>query len=171
MPTKTRSIALLATLCLVSACGGRTASGPGPVASEQAANTAAPAAVAAQSEPATTVKGKTPVQLYSVMARQVRACWFNPAKPLLRKYVFRGEAGAGGRSGVATNIEIHEQTPDQKRGLKAFSILFEPLRDGTRVVATNLKLPEAQGQQFISSVSYWAQGGSGCSPGVAPTPR
>lgn len=171
MSTFMRSIAVIMTLYLVTGCGGRSASGPGPVASEQAATPGDPVAVVAQAGPSTTVKGTTPVQLYSVLARQVRSCWLNPAKPLLRKHVFRGEAGAGGASGSETSIVIHEQTPDLKRGLMAFSIKLAPMRGGTRVMAQNHKIPEPLGQKFVQDVSFWAQGGSGCGSPVPPAPR
>lgn len=117
--------------------------------------------------PVTTVKGSTPTQLYSHMARQVRTCWLNPRDPVLTKHVFRGEAGAGGPSGAETKIVIHEQTPDLKRGLKAFSINFAPVRGGTRVEAQNHKLPYALGQKLVADVGYWAQGGPNCD-GPAP---
>lgn len=112
--------------------------------------------------PVTIVKGTTPVQLYSHVARQVRACWFNPTNPVLTKHVIRGEAGAGGASGVSTSIVIHEQTKDRKRGLKAFSIDFTPIRNDTRVITQNHKLPYALGQKLMSDVGYWSQGGPNC---------
>jgi len=112
--------------------------------------------------PVTIVKGSTPVQLYSHIARQVRACWLNPRDPMLTKHIFRAEAGAGGRSGRATKIEIHEQTKDLKRGLKAFTIDFAPRRDGTQIIAQNFKLPYTLGQKLVSDVGYWAQGGPNC---------
>lgn len=112
--------------------------------------------------PVTIVKGSTPVQLYSHIARQVRACWLNPRDPVLTKHVFRAEAGAGGRSGRATKIEIHERSKDLKRGLKAFTIDFTPRRDGTQIIAQNFKLPYTLGQKLVSDVGYWAQGGANC---------
>lgn len=117
--------------------------------------------------PETIVKGQSPLQLYSHIARQVRACWLNPSDPVLSKHIFRGEAGAGGPSGRVTQIIIHEQARDGKRGLKAFSIDFSPLRDGTRIVSNNHKLPYALGQKLMSDVGYWAQGGPNCD-GPAP---
>ncbi len=121
--------------------------------------------------PTTIVKGSSPVQLYNHIARQVRACWLNPADPVLTKHVFRAEAPAGGSpGGRAAKIEIHEQTKDLKRGLKAFSIDFQPRRDGTQIVARNLRLPYALGQKMMSDVGFWAQGGANCDgPVEAPS--
>lgn len=112
--------------------------------------------------PTSIVKGQAPVQLYSHVARQVRACWFNPRDPVLTKHVFRGEAGAGGPSGAETGITIYEQTPQQKLGLKAFAIDFKPVRGGTQVEAKNLRLPYALGQKLVADVGYWTQGGPNC---------
>lgn len=148
MPQLVGSISVLSLLAvLLSACGTSGGSaGNAPVSAG----------------PVTTVKGSSPAQLYSHMARQIRACWLNPREPVLTKHVFRGEAGAGGPSGAETKIVIHEQTPDLKRGLKTFSISFTPMRDGTRVEAQNHKLPYALGQKLIADVGYWAQGGPNC---------
>ena len=124
--------------------------------------------------PAIVVTGTTPVQLYSHIARQVRACWFDPASPVLTKHVFRAEAPAGGPAGGSPKIEIHEQTQDRKRGLKAFTIDFQPRRDGTGIAAQNLRLPYTLGQKMVSDVGYWAQGGPTCDGPVqasGSTPR
>ena len=112
--------------------------------------------------PSTIVKGSTPAQLYSHIAKQVRACWLNPRDPVLTKHVFLAEAGAGGPSGSVTNIEIHEQTKDLKSGLKAFSINFQPRRDGTQIIAQNHRLSYTLAQKLTSDVGYWAQGGANC---------
>lgn len=142
----------LGAVCALAACGstggGGSAGGGQPTVSQG---------------PVTIVKGSTPVQLYVHIAKQVRACWLNPRNPVLTKHVFRAEAGAGGPSGGATNIVIHEQTKDLKRGLKAFTIDFQPRRDGTQIIAQNHKLSYALGQKLASDVGYWAQGGPNCS--------
>jgi hypothetical protein len=142
----------LAVVCALAACGA-TGSGGGGGGGQ------APVSQG----PVTIVKGSTPVQLYSHIARQVRACWLNPRDPVLTKHVFRAEAGAGGPSGRETSIEIHEQTRDLKRGLKAFTINFTAVRDGTQIVAQNHKLTYTLGQKLMADVGYWAQGGPNCS--------
>ncbi len=146
-----RAVAL-AAVCALAACGA-TGSGGGGGGGQ------APVSQG----PVTIVKGSTPVQLYSHIARQVRACWLNPRDPVLTKHVFRAEAGAGGPSGRETSIEIHEQTRDLKRGLKAFTINFTAVRDGTQIVAQNHKLTYTLGQKLMADVGYWAQGGPNCS--------
>jgi hypothetical protein len=139
-----------------------------------AVDAGAPVGTPVSQGPTTIVKGQTPAQLYSHLARQVRGCWLNPRSPVLKNHIFRAEAGAGGPSGSETNIEIHERARDGKRGLKAFSIDFIPQRDGTRIVAQNYKLPYDLGQKLVSDVGYWAQGGPNCDGPSQPsgaTPR
>ncbi len=142
-------VVALAVVIALSACGATGGGGGGGQAP-------------VSQGPVTIVKGSTPVQLYSHIARQVRTCWLNPRDPVLTKHVFRAEAGAGGPSGRATNIEIHEQTRDSKRGLKAFTINFVAVRDGTQIVAQNHKLSYTLGQKLTADVGYWTQGGPNC---------
>jgi hypothetical protein len=142
-------VVALAVVIALSACGATGGGGGGGQAP-------------VSQGPVTIVKGSTPVQLYSHIARQVRTCWLNPRDPVLTKHVFRAEAGAGGPSGRATNIEIHEQTRDSKRGLKAFTINFVAVRDGTQIVAQNHKLSYTLGQKLTADVGYWTQGGTNC---------
>lgn len=155
--------ALLAGLSvLLCACG--SSGGARPPATEATA----PSAQVSQG-PTVIVKGQSPVQLYAHIARQIKGCWLNPRSPTLKNHVFRAEAGAGGRSGTATNIRINEKTRDKKRGLLVFSIDFMAVRDGTQIVSQNHKLPDALGQKFVSDIGYWAQGGANCH-GPARTP-
>ena len=145
MPRVVQTAIALAAVFALTACGS-TSGGQAPVSQG----------------PVTIVKGSNPAQLYTSVARQVRACWLNPRDPVLKKYVFRAEVGAGGASGNATKIEIHEQTKDLQLGLRAFTIDFKPLRDGTQIIAQNHKLSYTLGQKLLSDVGYWAQGGPNC---------
>ena len=111
--------------------------------------------------------GTAPAEAYALVARQVKGCWFNPANPVLTKHVFRAEAPAGGAPGQ-TMIVIYDQTPDGKRGLKAYSVLFEPRSKGTSVTTQNHKLAYGLAQKLSSDVGYWIQGGANCD-GPAPT--
>ncbi len=115
--------------------------------------------------PSMIVKGSNPTQLFSHISKQIRTCWLNPRDPVLTKHVFRAEAATGGE----TKIIISDRTPDQKRGLKAFTIDFKPLRDGTQLAATNHSLKYGLAQKLNSDLGYWAQGGVSCDgPGGAP---
>ena len=140
--------AMFAATCALTACGATGSGGSRGAAVSQG--------------PTTIVKGSTPVQLYSHVARQVRGCWFNPSAPVLTKHVFRAEAGAASTGANATKIVIYDKAPNRKLGLKAFSIDFKPVGGGTKISAENQRLPYALGQKLVSDVGYWAQGGANC---------
>lgn len=106
--------------------------------------------------------GVSPAQAYTTVARQIRACWFNPTDPVLTRHVFRAEAGAGGPQVPETNVVIYDRTPDGKRGLKAYSVAFEKRGKGTVVNTANHRLPYALGQKLTADVGYWIQGGANC---------
>ncbi len=108
--------------------------------------------------PVTTVAG-SPAEVYSRVARQIRACWFKPSDPVLTKHVFRAEAAPDGST---TNLAIHEQTPEGRRGLKAFSVAFEPRGRNTSVTAQNHRMPYALGQVLVADVGRWASGNPIC---------
>jgi len=112
----------------------------------------------------------TPVQAYSMVARQMKGCWFNPADPILTKHIFRAEAGAGGASGSDTKIVVYDRANDGRLGLKAYTVAFEPRSKGTIVTTQNLRLPSALGQKLTSDIGYWIQGGTTCDgPATADT--
>jgi hypothetical protein len=108
----------------------------------------------------------TPSQAYTMVARQIKACWFDPADPVLTHHVFRADAPA--ETGATTVIKIYGRTPEGRRGLKEYSIEFAPRRNGTAVTTANHKLPYALAQKLTSDVGYWIQGGANCS-GPAPS--
>ncbi|MGI9381648.1 MAG: hypothetical protein ACR2PO_00715 [Methyloligellaceae bacterium] len=142
-------IAAIATAAGLSACRSSTATVPvarGPV---------------------TVVSGK-PTEVYSQVARQIRGCWLKPSDPVLTKHTFHAEAAP---DGSATNIAIHERTTDGKRGLKAFTVVFQP-RDSrnTTVVAENHRLPYALGQVLVADVGRWASGDSTCAAAISQGP-
>ena len=144
-------VAVLAGTGLLSACGS-TGGGNAPVSQG----------------PTTIVKGTSTGQLYGNISRQVRACWLNPADPVLKKHVISPGAQAGSPGGGTGKIEIHERGNDLKPGPKVFSIDFQPSGDGTRIVARNLLLPYVLGQKMIADVGFWAQGRADCDGPLPP---
>lgn len=137
--------------CLLAGCGGSSL-GPTAVSHGQRSvlpDVSAPAA-------------------YTMLARQVRACWFNPADPVLPDHIFRAEAPASGAPDASTRIIVYTKAPDGRLGLKAYTIELEPQgRRGTVVTTENHKLDYPLAQKLTADVGYWIQGGSTCG---APTP-
>ena len=117
--------------------------------------------------PITVVSGK-PTQVYSQVARKIRACWLKPSDPVLTKHVFNAEATPDGST---TNIVIHELAADGRKGLKAFSVSFEPRGSAnTTVVAENHRLPYALGQVLVADVGRWASGDPTCALTISQGP-
>lgn len=117
--------------------------------------------------PVTVVPGK-PTKVYSQVARQIRGCWLKPSDPVLTKHVFHAEAAP---DGLATNIALHERTPEGKRGLKAFTVAFQPRgSDNTTIVAENHRLPYALGQVLVADVGRWASGDVACTAAISQAP-
>lgn len=115
--------------------------------------------------------GVSPAQAYTMVARQIKACWFNPTDPVLTSHVFRAEAGAGSAQAAQTNVVIYDRTPDGKRGLKAYSVAFEQRGKGTVVNTANHRLAYALGQKLTADVGYWIQGGANCDgPAASASP-
>ncbi len=131
---------------------------------------ASPTAPAASGQ-TSVLPGVSPAQAYTTVARQIKACWFNPTDPVLTRHVFRAEAGAGSSPNSQTNVVIYDRTPDGKRGLKAYSVSFEQRGKGTVVDTANHRLPYALGQKLTADVGYWIQGGATCDgPAAAASP-
>jgi hypothetical protein len=109
----------------------------------------------------------SPALAYTMVARQIKACWFKPADPVLPNHVFRAEVPPSGAPDPKTTIVIYDRTPEGKRGLKAYSIEFESRSNGTTVTTANHKLPYALAQKLTADVGHWIQGGANCD-GPAP---
>lgn len=149
----------LTALCVIglaalaaSACGSSTVStgsGPGPAGHGQTS----------------ILPNTTPAQAYTMVARQIKACWFKPSDPVLTKHIFRAESPPG--RNATTTVVIYGTGPDGRRGLKSYTIDFEPRSKGTLVKTANLKLPYALAQKLTGDVGYWVQGGANCD---GPTP-
>ncbi|MGE3626323.1 MAG: hypothetical protein AB7G34_08115 [Hyphomicrobiales bacterium] len=137
----------------LAGCGGAPSAGSGGAVSQG---------------PTTIVPDRLPIDLYTDIARNVNACWMNAARPVFTNHESRADAPATGVDRGSAKLAIYERTPDGQRGLKVFSISFEPRGRGTVINSENLKLPYPLGQKLMSDVGYWAQGGQGCDAASAP---
>lgn len=118
--------------------------------------------------PTSVVPSTSPTAAYSALARQIKTCWFNPADPVLSKHTFHAAAPVD----APARIAIHELAADGRRGLKAFTIGFEPRGAGTAISTDNLRLPYALGQRLSADVGRWLRGDGRCEGDAgAATPR
>lgn len=112
-------------------------------------------------------------QAYTMLGRQIKACWFNPADPVLPEHIFRAEAPPTGAPDPTTKITVYTRGPDGRLGLRAYSIRLEPQSGGTAVTTENHKLDYPLAQKLTADVGYWIQGGSTCNdpvPAAASAP-
>jgi hypothetical protein len=107
----------------------------------------------------------SPVDVYTRVARGAKACWFGEGKPLATGYVFAADVRPEEKGGAA-EITIFEAAPENKRGLRAFTVTIVKSKDGTAdqsmVGPANARLPEAVGDRMRDDTLRWASGESSC---------
>lgn len=102
---------------------------------------------------------------YTILGRQIKACWFNPADPVLPEHIFRAEVPATGAPDPTTRIIVYTKAPDGRLGLKAYTVSLERQGSGTAITTENHKLDYPLAQKLSADVGYWIQGGSTCNNG------
>jgi hypothetical protein len=100
-------------------------------------------------------------EIYSRVARGAKTCWFGPDKPLVKGYVFDGEA-ASEVDGGAAEVAVHVRTPDQPnpRGGKVFIVSITKVADGSKLEMENRRIPDGMAEQLRADVARWAKTGS-----------
>lgn len=109
-------------------------------------------------------------EIYSRVARGAKTCWFGPGKPLVKGYVFDGEA-ASDADGGAAEVAVHVRTPDQPnpRGGKVFIIGITKVADGSKLEMESRRIPDVMAEQMRANVARWAKAGSvECGPLTVP---
>lgn len=109
-------------------------------------------------------------EVYSRVARGAKTCWFGPGKPLVKGYVFDGEA-ASDADGGAAEVSVHVRTPDQPnpRGGKVFIVGIAKVADGAKLEMESRRIPDVMAEQMRADVARWAKSGSvECGPLTVP---
>jgi hypothetical protein len=109
-------------------------------------------------------------EIYSRVARGAKTCWFGPGKPLVKGYVFEGEA-ASEADGGAAEVAVHVRTPDQPnpRGGKVFIVSITKVADGSKLEMESRRIPDQMAEQMRANVARWAKSGTvECSPVTVP---
>lgn len=118
-----------------------------------------------------TAPGK-PSEVYVVIARQAKACWFAPPAPLQQGFVFTADVSPDRRGGAAV-ITIFEHNTGQhkganaERGQVAYQITLSPNGDQTSIGTENSRIPDDFAQRMKSDVERWAAGETSCGTAVA----
>jgi hypothetical protein len=109
-------------------------------------------------------------EIYSRVARGAKTCWFGTGKPLVKGYVFDGEA-ASDADGGAAEVAVHVRTPDQPnpRGGKVFIVSITKVADGSKLEMESRRISDVMAEQMRADVARWAKSGSvECGPLTAP---
>ncbi len=103
-------------------------------------------------------------ELYTRIAGGANSCWFAPAGPLKKDYIYHAEADAPSRGGKAEIvIHIRELGQPNPRGPKAFRIGIDPKDETSATVSTeNLKMTEPVAAAMNADVERWSRGELGC---------
>ncbi len=116
---------------------------------------------AASAEPsAITQWREKPVGVYTILAKQIYACWLNAAAPKLEDHGLHAEVGAGGTEDAT--IIIYKKDNNGKRGLQALRIEIQPSISGSTVEAKNRRLDKSQELGFRSDLARWSEGSQEC---------
>ncbi len=113
----------------------------------------------------TLTKKGTPLQLYSLVGRGIKSCWFSPTNPRLKKHVFFAVTARENEKDEA-EISIHEEDKKGRRGLVAFRVYFSPLEDRTTIKSDNVKLKPELGKELEADIARYAAGDLECRSGL-----
>lgn len=116
---------------------------------------------AAPAEPSTVSEWNIkPVAVYTKLAKQIHACWLNPAAPKLKDHSFHAEVGSGNAQDAS--ITLFKKNEDGRRGLQAFRIEIQGTLSGSSVEAKNRRLEKSQDFAFRADLIRWAEGREEC---------
>lgn len=107
-----------------------------------------------------------PVDVYTRVARGLKACWFTPGQPLYEGYLFAADVKPESKGGGAT-ILIYEETLDKRRGLRAFAMSITPAVGSagkSQFGMENSRIAEPTGARLVTDVQRWAEGETSCTP-------
>jgi hypothetical protein len=105
----------------------------------------------------------TPTEIYTQVARGALRCWFAADGPLKATHVYHAEAQPPANGGSA-EIVVHEREEEQrdKRGPRAFRILFSAEQAAVRVVISTPRMEKQLADVMTRDVEGWTKGGSDC---------
>ncbi len=101
-----------------------------------------------------------PVDVYTQLAQEIRACWFTPGKSKLTNHGFYADVLPDDKDNA--KIIIYEKDPEGRRGVQAFRIDISGSAGGSTVKSENRRLDKALDLAFKSDLARWSKGEQGC---------
>jgi len=108
-----------------------------------------------------------PLDVYVVMGRRIKSCWFNATDPLLPNHVYRADVSPGG--GKVT-ITVHQRADLGRAGLSTYVIDFKQQGPATVITTENRRMPPNLAAKMQYDIDRWQRGASDCNrkmPAVA----
>lgn len=100
------------------------------------------------------------IETYTIIARQINACWLNRVAPKLIDHGFHADVAPGDPK--EARIIIYKKAPDGKRGLQAFKISIVQGITGSVIASENRKLDAKMDNEFRADIARWARGDTKC---------
>ena len=114
--------------------------------------------------------GGDPLDVYVVMGRRIKTCWFNATDPLLPNHVYRADVSPGGGK---VQISVHQKIELGRAGATTYIIDFKQQGAATAITAVNRTMPPRLAAKMQYDIDRWQHGASDCNrkmPAVAAAP-
>lgn len=111
-----------------------------------------------------------PLDVYVVMGRRIKGCWFNATDPLLPNHVYRADVSPGGGK---VQISVHQKIALGRAGATTYIIDFKQQGPGTAITTVNRRMPPELAAKMQYDIDRWQRGASDCNrkmPAVAASP-
>jgi hypothetical protein len=111
-----------------------------------------------------------PLDVYVVMGRRIKSCWFNATDPLLPNHVYRADVSPGGGK---VQISVHQKIELGRAGVTTYVIDFKQQGRGTAITTENRRMPPQLAAKMQYDIDRWQRGASDCNrkmPAVAAAP-
>ena len=106
-----------------------------------------------------------PVDVYVVMGRRIKGCWFNATDPLLPNHVYRADVSP---SGSKVTITVHQRADLGRAGLLAYVVDFKQQGPSTVITTENRRMPPELAAKMQYDVNRWQRGASDCNRVMPP---
>jgi hypothetical protein len=111
-----------------------------------------------------------PLDVYVVMGRRIKSCWFNATDPLLPNHVYRADVSPGGGK---VQISVHQKIELGRAGATTYIIDFKQQGPATAITTENRRMPPELAAKMQYDINRWQRGASDCNrkmPTVAAAP-
>ena len=106
-----------------------------------------------------------PLDVYVVMGRRIKSCWFNATDPLLPNHVYRADVSPGGGK---VQISVHQKIELGRAGATTYIIDFKQQGPATAITTENRRMPPELAAKMQYDINRWQRGASDCNRKMPP---